>query len=345
MTDPRPPSPRIGIAQASAADIDAPAATGSGAGEDETERSAGEMRPAGPIVPRSGIESRALLAVVAIMSFLASITVGLVIAVWEASSTWEADIGREITVQIRPVDGVDLAAETNRVIDIAGAVDGVTSVRALDDGEIAALLEPWIGDTSGFSTLPVPRLVVVEIDPEAPPDIAALTQRITSETAGATVDDHALWQERLKVMARTLIAAGIGILVLVLAATTLSILFATRGAMAANHDIVEVLHFVGATRGFVAREFGGRFVGLGLKAAVIGVAGAIVVFVGITIGARQFVATPAGVQIEALFGNFSIGPLGYGLILVLIPVIALLTGFTSRREVIAVLKRLDRDAA
>ncbi|MEO1199499.1 MAG: ABC transporter permease [Pseudomonadota bacterium] len=312
--------------------------------DDDAARAADrELRPAGPIVPRAGIESRSLLVVISIMSFLAAITVGLVATVWQTSAGWEADIGREITVQIRPVADVDLAAETNRVVDIAAGYDGVVSVRALSDGEISELLEPWIGDTTTFDTLPVPRLVIIEIDPDRPPDIASLTAHIASETAGATVDDHAVWQERLKVMARTVIVCGLGILGLVLVATVLSITYATRGAMAANHDIVEVLHFVGATRRFVAREFGGRFLTLGLKSATIGVGAAAVLFLGLTLAARQFVATPAGVQIEALFGNFAIGAMGYAGIVLLVPVIALLTGLTSRREVIEVLKRLDRD--
>ena len=301
------------------------------------------LRPAAPIVPRATVERRALLVVISIMAFIAAVAIGLAATIWAASAQWQSDIGREVTVQVMPVEGGDLALETDAVIGIASAFPGVISARALDDDEIAALLEPWIGDSEGFDALPVPALVVIEIDPATPPDIAALTSAITGRVANTAVDDHALWQDRLKLMARTLVAAGIGILALVLVALVLSVTFATRGAMAANRDIVEVLHFVGANPGYIARQFSGHFLWLGLKAGAIGSGAAIILFAAMSGLTGELAATPAGAQITALFGDFTIGPAGYGLIALLAPVVAVLTALTSRREVMTVLGELDRD--
>ncbi|HEY4142738.1 MAG TPA: ABC transporter permease, partial [Pseudolabrys sp.] len=55
-----------------------------------------------PLVPRNSISGRALIAVVAIMTFLASITTGAVILVSGAASEWQADVSREITIQVIP---------------------------------------------------------------------------------------------------------------------------------------------------------------------------------------------------------------------------------------------------
>ena len=71
-------------------------------------------------------------------------------------------------------------------------------------------------------------------------------------------------------MATTAIAGGIGVLALVLLATVLSVTFATRGAMATNRPIVEVLHFIGAKNGFIAGHFQRHFLLLGLKGGAIG---------------------------------------------------------------------------
>ena len=51
------------------------------------------------------------------------------------------------------------------------------------------------------------------------------------------------------------VAGGLVILILVVAATMLSVTFATRGAMATNKPVIEVLHFVGAKNGFIAGHF------------------------------------------------------------------------------------------
>ena len=55
-----------------------------------------------------------------------------------------------------------------------------------------------------------------------------------------------------------------------LAATVLSVIFATRGAMATNRPIVEVLHFIGAKSGFIAGQFQRHFLVLGLEGGMIG---------------------------------------------------------------------------
>ena len=68
------------------------------------------------------------------------------------------------------------------------------------------------------------------------------------------------------------------ILVLMLAATVLSVAFATRGAMATNRPIVEVLHFVGAKDGFIASQFQRHFLVLGLEGGALGGGAAILTF-------------------------------------------------------------------
>ncbi len=65
-----------------------------------------------PIVPRSSIAGRALVAVVAIMTFLASMTTGAVLLVSASAAEWQSDVSSEITVQVRPAQGRDLDHDT-----------------------------------------------------------------------------------------------------------------------------------------------------------------------------------------------------------------------------------------
>ena len=74
----------------------------------------------------------------------------------------------------------------------------------------------------------------------------------------------------MRAMANSAVAVGILILMLVLAATVLSVTFATKGAMAANRPIVEVLHLIGAKDGFIAGQFQRHFLLLGIKGGAIG---------------------------------------------------------------------------
>ena len=86
----------------------------------------------------------------------------------------------------------------------------------------------------------------------------------------ASLDDHRGWIDRMRDMADSVVVVGIAILTLVVVVTVLSVTFATRGAMATNRPIVEVLPYVGATDGFVASQFQRHFLLLGFKGGAIG---------------------------------------------------------------------------
>ena len=155
---------------------------------------------------------------------------------------------------------------------------GATSVKALTLDESAALLEPWLGQADVLKSLPVPRLIALEIDRGSPPDLEALRQRLTTQFIGVTLDDHRHWQQQIRTVTRSFALGGFLILLLVAAATIAIIESATRSSMASHRDIVEVLHFVGATDRFIAREFESHFLKLGIKAGLVGALAACLVF-------------------------------------------------------------------
>jgi cell division transport system permease protein len=286
-----------------------------------------------PIVPKNSISGRALVAVVAIMTFLASLTTGAVMLIRASAAEWESDVSREITIQIRPAQGRDIEAELRRAAEIARTFPGIGEVRPYSREESARLLEPWLGTGLALDDLPVPRVIVVRIAPGGAPDLAQLRRALTERVAGASLDDHRAWIDRMRAMARASVIGGIGVLILMLAATMLSVAFATRGAMATNRPIVEVLHFIGAKDGFIAGQFQRHFLVLGLKGGVIGGGAAILLFALAGVLGRWGGGTTGGDQLAALFGTFSIGMEGYIAVLVQVVFIAVVTALTSRRTV------------
>jgi cell division transport system permease protein len=290
------------------------------------------------LVPRNSISGRALVAVVAIMTFLVSLTTGAAILVTKAAGEWQSDISREMTIQIMPAPGRDLDTSVNRAVAIARAISGVTEVRPYSKEESMKLLEPWLGSGISLSELPVPRLIVIKIAAEATPDLGQLRRVLADQVPGAVVDDHRGWIDRMRAMAGTAIAIGVCILILMFAATVLSVAFATRGAMATNKAVIEVLHFVGAKNGFIARHFQHHFLVLGLQGGAIGGGAAIVVFLAATMISHWLVG---GDQGSVLFGSFSIGLAGYAAVIGQVMLIAVVTAWTSRHTVNRTLETID----
>jgi cell division transport system permease protein len=304
------------------------------------------LRAQGPsvataIVPQSSIAGRSLTAVVAIMTFLAALTAGAVMMVVDAASDWRSDVGREVTIQVRPLNGRDLEADVRKAVELTRATPGIADVLVYSKEESARLVEPWLGSGLNLNDLPIPRMIVVKLWSGAPPDFTALRQALAARVPSATLDDHRRWIDRMRNMAGAAAAGGLAILALVLVVTVLSVTFATRGAMATNRPIIEVLHYVGATDAFVASQFQRHFLILGFKGGAIGGGGAILLF-GILQAMNVWLAgTAGGDEAEALFGSLSIGATGYLAILGQIVLMALVTALASRRTVNRTLGTID----
>jgi cell division transport system permease protein len=298
-------------------------------------------RTEAPLVPRSTIGGRALIAVIAIMTFLATLTTGGVVLVVGAATEWQSDVAREMTIQVRPVASRDIESDVARAVGIARATPGVVDVRPYSRAESARLLEPWLGTGLVLDDLPVPRVIVLKLASGQQVDMAALRVALTREVAPASLDDHRGWIDRMRAMARSAVTIGVAILLLVLAATVLTVTFATRGAMAANRPIVEVLHFIGATDGYVAGQFQRHFLTLGLRGGAIGGGAAVLLFLIAGFVGDRLVATASGDELSALFGSFSIGTFGYVAIVAQIVLIAVVTAATSREVVNRTLKTVE----
>ena len=294
-----------------------------------------------PLVPRNSISGSALIAVVAIMTFLASLTTGAVMLVNQAASEWESDVAREVTIQVLPAPNRDVDATVERAAAVARAFNGIDDVRVYSKEESAKLLEPWLGTGLSLADLPVPRLIVVKIASGATPDLPQLRRMLAEQVPGAMLDDHRGWVDRMRAMAGTAVAVGVGVLLLMFAATILSVTFATRGAMATNKTVIEVLHFVGAKNRFIAGNFQRHFLLLGLQGGAIGGGGAILLFALASMMSGWFSGTAGGDQTSAMFGTFSIGLAGYVGVLCQVALTAVVTALTSRHTVNRTLESID----
>jgi cell division transport system permease protein len=254
---------------------------------------------------------------------------------------WQSDVAREVTIQVRPIEGKNLDAEVARAVEIAKAFPGVGEVRVFTREESARLLEPWLGSGLALEDLPVPRMIVVKLPSGGEFDLAPLRKSLADKVAGASLDDHRAWIDRMRTMAGTTVAGGVGLLILMLVATVLSVIFATRGAMATNRPIVEVLHFIGAKSGFIAGQFQRHFLLLGLEGGMIGGGLAMLLFGAAGIAAKLSAGSAGGDQLATLFGGFSLGWGGYLAIAGQIVLIALVTAFASRRTVNRTLETVD----
>ncbi len=319
-----------------------PTARADGAGgEGRTRRQRSSVTLA-PVVPAGSVTGRSLTLVITIMCFLASLTAGAVYMMNQSASDWLRGMASEVTVLVEAKNRTSADAD-KLLAEVTGFLSrqpGVAKARALTTAEMQQLLEPWIGQSAALSALPVPRLVAVELSRSAPPDFDVLRKALAAnfEDAGVTIDDHRRWQAQIKTITRSFALGGFAILLLVGAATTAIIVSATKSAMASNRDIVEVLHFVGATDRFIAREFERHFLRLGVRAGVVGALWAVLVFLAMpTVMELLGGGTVTITELRRLIGVATLDLPGYILLGIVVLVIAALCMLTSRIGVYRIL--------
>jgi len=291
------------------------------------------------IVPSASVAGNALTVVIAIMTFLACLTAGGVYMVNQSANAWVNNIASEITVELDPVNTPDIDKKMTLVSLFLAKQKGITRVKPLTADDTAKLLEPWLGSTAALSALPIPRLIAVEIDRSNPPDIPLIKNALNQNFEGVTLDDHRRWQAEIRTVTRSTALGGIAVLSLVAVATIAVIVSATRSAMASNRDIIEVLHFVGAKEHFISGEFERHFLGLGVRAGLMGAFAAAIAFLLLPVMMHML---GGGVMTEAetrrLIGSGELDLGGYLLCVLVVVVVAGLCMITSRLGVIRVLK-------
>ena len=206
-------------------------------------------------------ERRWIAAVVAALAFLATLALGLALALSGTAKRWQANFAGTLTVELP-----------------AGADPAVAAATQISRAAAEALLSPWLG-AGNLEDLPIPVLIDVRLAAGAAPNLAALGARLEAAAPDAAIDDHGRWLGGFLALAR---AAGL-VAAIVLAAVGLAaascVAFATRAGLAMHREAVDLLHLVGAPDGYIAVQFARAAMRLAFAGAGLGAAGAALVLV------------------------------------------------------------------
>ena len=284
-------------------------------------------------LPLERDDSRRLLPwLVALNVYLAVLALAGLMVIGDAAGRWDRGLSGTLTVQIPPASDDDPAkaatanqARMTRVLELLRATPGIASARALDRKELASLMEPWLGSGDLVSELPLPALIDVRLKPDSGVNVEGLSSVLASAVPDATIDDHKKWLDRLLLLARSVTAIAAAIVLLVGGAAITTVIFITRTGLSLHHDVVELLHVMGAQDDYVARQFESQALALCVKGGIIGFA----------------LATLTLLAIGALVGRLGsqlLPPvdlsLGQWLVLAALPLVVALIGMLTARVIV-----------
>ncbi|WP_420472159.1 cell division protein FtsX [Brevundimonas sp. FT23042] len=224
-----------------------------------------------PILPRDTGGEPWLAAVIAVLCFLACLSAVGALAADRAAHGWARALGAEATVQVRPRVGETGDAAAARAAETLAGVTGVDEAEAMDRKAAEDLLRPWVGDAV-LPDLPLPHLVTVRLNRDAPASAVTLSRALAEAGVDASVDDHSLWRSEAERSAALITLLAILAFLLTAGAAGAAVAYATRAGMAAQASVIQTLSLNGASDGRIAGLFQRRY---GLLAAGAGAAGAV----------------------------------------------------------------------
>jgi cell division transport system permease protein len=271
--------------------------------------------------------------VMAIMLFLTLLAAAAAIALGNAASQGSAELASQATVQIIDPDPAVRTAQQKSVAALLRKTRGVEAVNAVPEAQSRALLEPWLGDAATDADIPVPALIDVGfVRPPSKADLARVQQSLRRMAPGARIDSHASWMEPFVALMRTMLFVALTVFLLLLLATSATVVLSVRGALNTHRQTIEIMHMMGSTDVQAARLFQRR---VALDALFGGLVGLIAAVLVLWLLGSRFAALEPGLLADAGM------PLYGWLLLILIPVgVAGLAMLTARWTVLSALKKI-----
>lgn len=286
-----------------------------------------------PLLPEAGAGSAPLTAAISVMSFLAALALAGLLLVFAASREWSGQLERGITIQIKGADAAEIEAGAAAAMRIVQATNGVIESRLLTRQEAERLLEPWLGKGNVGVYLNVPALIEAEVSDELRDNLAAFEARVKAVAPGAVVDDHQRWRERVSAAARSGQALATAVFALIMMAAAAIAAFAARAGLAANSEVVSILHVIGATDDFIANEVQRRFLILALRGSLIGL------LIAVLAAALALFGFRAADGAAYLLPELRLGPGALAILLTAPVALCLVTALTARLTVLRALSR------
>ncbi|MBN9788962.1 cell division protein [Pseudonocardia sp. TMWB2A] len=270
--------------------------------------------------------------VIAIMIFLTVLAAAAGLSLTRAAGSIGHAIAGRVTIQILDANVERRSQQVRAIAQRLGATPQVTRVQPVDDAEIAATMEEWLGKDAEALGLPMPALIDVDLARDASPAaLDRLRAAVLPVAPHARIEPHASWLGPVSGIIRSFAWIAAALVLLLGFAASAIVMLTARSALNIHHATIEVLHLIGATDTQIARLFQRRIALDALFGSVAGFAAAVAILFLLS---SQFQSLGAALLADAALG-------WRWLLLPLIPLaLVLLASVTARYTITRALKRI-----
>lgn len=229
------------------------------------------------------IQTKFLIGLVGLMSFLLVLSCASTIILNSMTNRWSSGLQNKLTIEVssETKDGFVLTAdkikkETRKLKKVLQDNPAIKTIRILKDQEIRELIAPWIGKDLTLDGIPLPGLITLELKQTSDETLHTLQKIIKRTSNNAHLETHDDWLKEFLSLINSLRTTALLITLLVLAITTIAITTAMHTRLSLYKKDVELLHLMGASDRYIARQFLPHALVITLKGGTIGSISAII---------------------------------------------------------------------
>lgn len=218
-----------------------------------------------------------IILLIGLMTFLGFMAIAASFVLSAMTERWSSGLENKATIEIpaQTKQGkirTDAQIKTlmNKVSKVMRANPSVKSIEILEKQDIQDLLEPWLGEGSDLGDIPLPGLVSIELMSSSQPVIKSIERDLKSVANNIRLDTHRDWLTDLLSFTGSLQFSAVLITLVIGVTTATSIAGAVSSRVAIHKKDVELLHLMGASDEYIAKQFQRHALLLTLRGAIVG---------------------------------------------------------------------------
>lgn len=207
----------------------------------------------------------------AILSLMGAISLNTMIV------QWDQGFKNGFSIELSPPEGrspESMKPEIQRqkkILDVLAQVPGIKRTQVIAKTSISSTSDSWWGTEEENLGLPLPTIIDVEVIPGTPLDFYKIQEVLDDLVPGTRVSKEREWRKGLKEMAQVFLGISIIVAGLIGFSTLAIASFTTHTGLVIYSRIVEILHVVGAQNSYIAQQFQGHILRIGVKASFLGI--------------------------------------------------------------------------
>ncbi|MFA5592285.1 MAG: permease [Micavibrio sp.] len=276
---------------------------------------------------------------IGLMSLLGILALCASFALAAMTERWSSGLAGKISIEVPATDSSGeviapgiVGSMTQEALAVLMNHEAVEDAAAMGEEQVRALLAPWLGTDLVMDSIPVPGLISVTLKKDAAPDLDELQLLIRDVAPQARIDTHESWLADVVRFTSALQFAAILLTVIIGATTLVAVAGGVRSKLSESKEELELLHLMGASDSYIARQIQRHTLILALQGGAFGVAAGFVLLFVISLIAGEIGAN--------LIPDFSLSAVQKtALFLMPLPIALLATG-TARYTVLRVLGKM-----